>query len=96
MQKRLAAQMILGKILSPACLRQTSKCTLMPFDGYWKDVGTIDSLWEANMDLLDPKVPLSLYDPDWKIYARNPALPAPLYCPWSTRAKFNGYGRVRH
>ena len=45
------------------------------FDGYWKDVGTIDSLWEANMDLLDPKVPLSLYDPEWKIYARNPALP---------------------
>ena len=42
-----------------------------PFDGYWKDVGTIDSLWEANMDLLDPKVPLDLKD----IYSRNPMMP---------------------
>ena len=45
------------------------------FEGYWKDVGTIDSLWEANMDLLDPNVPLDLYDDSWKIYARNPVMP---------------------
>ena len=45
------------------------------FEGYWKDVGTIDSLWEANMDLLDPKVPMDLYDPSWKIYSRNPCMP---------------------
>lgn len=46
-----------------------------PFQGYWKDVGTIDSLWEANMDLLNPNVPLDLYDDSWKIYARNPVMP---------------------
>ena len=46
------------------------------FDGYWKDVGTIDSLWEANMDVLDPKVPLDLLDDNWKIYSRNPVMPA--------------------
>ncbi|MDR2525949.1 MAG: glucose-1-phosphate adenylyltransferase [Oscillospiraceae bacterium] len=46
-----------------------------PFEGYWKDVGTIESLWEANLDLLNPKVDLDLSDPDWKIYSRNPASP---------------------
>ena len=46
------------------------------FDGYWKDVGTIYSLWEANMDLLDPSVPINLRDPNFKIYARNSARPA--------------------
>ena len=45
------------------------------FEGYWKDVGTIDSLWEANMDLLDPNVPLDLSDESWKIYSRNPVVP---------------------
>ena len=45
------------------------------FEGYWKDVGTIESLWEANMDLLNPKVPLDLSDTEWKIYSRNPGLP---------------------
>jgi glucose-1-phosphate adenylyltransferase len=42
-----------------------------PFEGYWKDVGTIDSLWEANMDLLDPKSTIDLKD----IYSRNPMMP---------------------
>ncbi len=64
-----------GKNIIPSMLASGEKMYAYAFDGYWKDVGTIDSLWEANMDLLDPKVPLSLYDPDWKIYARNPALP---------------------
>jgi len=64
-----------GKNIIPAMLASGQRMYAYAFDGYWKDVGTIDSLWEANMDLLDPKVPLSLYDPDWKIYARNPALP---------------------
>ncbi|MBQ9696809.1 MAG: glucose-1-phosphate adenylyltransferase, partial [Oscillospiraceae bacterium] len=44
-------------------------------DGYWKDVGTLDSLWEANMDLLSPSVPLDLYDPEWKVYARHNNMP---------------------
>ena len=42
------------------------------FDGYWKDVGTIDSLWEANLDLLNPKVDLDLTDDTWRIYSKNP------------------------
>ena len=46
------------------------------FESYWKDVGTIDSLWESNMDLLDPKVTLDLSDESWKIYSRNPVMPA--------------------
>ncbi len=46
-----------------------------PFEGYWKDVGTIDSLWEANMDLLDPNVPLDVWDPEWKIYSRTSGCP---------------------
>ena len=45
------------------------------FDGYWKDVGTIDSLWEANLDLLNPKVDLDLSDTSWKIYAKTPVSP---------------------
>lgn len=45
------------------------------FDGYWKDVGTIDSLWEANLDLLNPKVDLDLSDPTWKIYSKTPTAP---------------------
>ena len=64
-----------GKNIIPGMLAENERMYAYAFDGYWKDVGTIDSLWEANMDLLDPKVPLSLYDPDWKIYARNLALP---------------------
>ena len=43
------------------------------FSGYWKDVGTISSLWEANMDVLDPNSGLNLSDNSWKIYARNMA-----------------------
>ena len=45
------------------------------FEGYWKDVGTIESLWESNMDLLDPNVPLDLSEDSWKIYCRNPGMP---------------------
>ena len=45
------------------------------FDGYWKDVGTIDSLWEANLDLLNPKVDLDLSDNTWKIYSKTPIAP---------------------
>ena len=45
------------------------------FDGYWKDVGTIQSLWEANMELLDEDPKFVLDDEDWKIYGKNPVLP---------------------
>lgn len=64
-----------GKNIIPAMLAANEKMVAYPFEGYWKDVGTLDSLWEANMDLLNPNVPLELYDPDWKIYSRNPVMP---------------------
>ncbi len=64
-----------GKNVLPAMLNSGERMFAYRFVGYWKDVGTIDSLWEANMDLLDPKVPLDLSDPTWKIYSRNPGMP---------------------
>lgn len=69
-----------GKNIIPKMLAAGQKMVAYPFDGYWKDVGTIDSLWEANMDLLNPNVPLVLGDADWKIYSRNPGDDPPL-CP---------------
>ena len=50
-----------GKNVIPAMLQNGERMYAYAFEGYWKDVGTIDSLWEANMDLLDPNVPLDLY-----------------------------------
>ena len=64
-----------GKNIIPKMLADGQRMAAFRFQGYWKDVGTIDSLWEANMDLLDPNVPLDLYDDAWKIYARNPVMP---------------------
>ena len=64
-----------GHDLIPAMHAAGERMFAYPFDGYWKDVGTIDSLWEANLDLLDPKVDLDLTDTSWKIYSRNPSLP---------------------
>ncbi|MBQ3151221.1 MAG: glucose-1-phosphate adenylyltransferase [Clostridia bacterium] len=64
-----------GHDLIPAMHKAGERMFAYPFDGYWKDVGTIDSLWEANLDLLDPKVDLDLSDNSWKIYSRNNALP---------------------
>ncbi len=63
-----------GKDILPAMLAAGEKMVVWPFDGYWKDVGTIDSFWEANMDLLNPNIPLNLSDPDWKIYSRHWAI----------------------
>ncbi len=63
-----------GKNVLPAMLNAGEKMFAYRFEGYWKDVGTIDSLWESNMDLLDPNVPLDLSDPDWRIYSRNPVM----------------------
>lgn len=64
-----------GKDIIPNMLKDNQKLVAYHFDGYWKDVGTIDSLWEANMDLFNPNIPLDLYDPTWKIYSRNPIMP---------------------
>lgn len=64
-----------GKNIIPAMLGDGKKLFAYEFDGYWKDVGTIDSLWDANMDILNPNIPLDLDDKKWRIYARNKALP---------------------
>ena len=45
------------------------------FVGYWKDVGTIESLWEANMDLLEEPMPIDMHDKKWRIFARNAGMP---------------------
>ncbi len=64
-----------GKNIIPAMLGSGEKLVAYPFSDYWKDVGTIDSLWEANLDLLNPKVELDLSDPNWRIYSRTPSAP---------------------
>ena len=64
-----------GKNIIPAMLGAQEKMTVYRFRGYWKDVGTIDSLWEANMDMLSTDNGIDLYDPDWPIYARSPIRP---------------------
>lgn len=64
-----------GKAIIPNMLKAKEKMVAYTFDGYWKDVGTLDSLWEANMDLLNPNIPIDLYDPAWKMYSRNPIMP---------------------
>ena len=64
-----------GKNIIPAMLGDGKKLQSYRFADYWKDVGTIDSLWESNLDLLNPKVELDLSDPGWRIYSRSPSAP---------------------
>ncbi|MCI5923359.1 MAG: glucose-1-phosphate adenylyltransferase [Oscillospiraceae bacterium] len=64
-----------GKNIIPNMLNNGEKMFAYLFSGYWKDVGTIDSLWEANMDLLAEKPELDLHDDNWRIYGRNLVLP---------------------
>ena len=72
-----------GKNVIPAFLRDGRPMYAYPFEGYWKDVGTLGSLWDANMDLLDPKDPLDMRNPHSKIYARNYASPSTMIAPSS-------------
>ena len=60
-----------GKNIITSMLADQQKLYAYRFEGYWKDVGTIDSLWESNMDLLDPNVPFDVWDKEWKIYSRT-------------------------
>ena len=64
-----------GHDVIPAMHNAGERLFAYQFDGYWKDVGTIDSLWEANLDLLNPKVDLDLSDNSWKIYSKTTAAP---------------------
>lgn len=69
-----------GKDVLPAMLNAGERMFAYSFEGYWKDVGTIDSLWEANMDLLDPNVTLDLNG----IFSRNPMMPPHYIGPQAT------------
>ena len=64
-----------GHDLIPAMHNNGERMFAYQFDGYWKDVGTISSLWDANLDLLNTKVDLDLTDDSWRIYSRSPAAP---------------------
>ncbi|GLH64540.1 glucose-1-phosphate adenylyltransferase [Parageobacillus sp. G301] len=64
-----------GKDVIPLLLREKKRLVAYPFKGYWKDVGTVQSLWEANMDLLDEENELNLFDHSWRIYSVNPNQP---------------------
>lgn len=64
-----------GKDVIPAMLGEGQAMYAYPFEGYWKDVGTIESFWEANMDLLSDQPELDLYDSSWRIYSVNPTRP---------------------
>ncbi len=64
-----------GKNVIPAMLYGGCRLYAYPFDGYWKDVGTVASLWEANMDLLGASPTFRLNDPDFRIYCRHSAAP---------------------
>ena len=66
-----------GKNIIPNLLKDGRKMFAHRFDGYWKDVGTIPSLWEANMEVLDPENSgIDLFDENWKIYSRNSGMTA--------------------
>ena len=63
-----------GKDIIPTLIQDDKKLFAFPFKGYWKDVGTVKSFWEANMDLLDENCELDLFDHNWRIYSVNPHL----------------------
>ncbi|MBQ7623951.1 MAG: glucose-1-phosphate adenylyltransferase [Clostridia bacterium] len=90
-----------GKNVLPAMLSGGEKLYAYRFSGYWKDVGTIESLWEANMELLDSRG-VNLWDKDLKVYARNPNKP-PHYVGFGAEVRnsmiaegCNVYGKVEH
>ncbi|WP_425540046.1 glucose-1-phosphate adenylyltransferase [Microaceticoccus formicicus] len=64
-----------GMNILPGLLNNGHPMYVWKFDGYWKDVGTVKSYWEANLDLLDPNNSLNVYDKSWRIYTRGKNLP---------------------
>ncbi len=91
-----------GKNIIPTMLGNGENMCAYAFDGYWKDVGTVQSLWEANMDILQDPPAFELNDSDWKIYSRNPVKP-PHYIAKGAELSnccvtegCNVYGNVKH
>lgn len=76
-----------GKNVIPKMLKTGQRMYAYPFRGYWKDVGTVDSLWEANMDLLADTPKLDLHDNRWRVYSVNPTQPPHYVAP---KAKVSG------
>nr|WP_072537468.1 glucose-1-phosphate adenylyltransferase [Anaerococcus mediterraneensis] len=64
-----------GKDIIPKMLNEGLQLFVYKFDGYWKDVGTVRSYWQANLDLIDPNNELDIYDDNWRIYTRSQNLP---------------------
>src|SRR5690606_4491940 len=64
-----------GMHVIPAYLRNSEDIYAYAFRDYWKDVGTIESLWQANMEFLDPNHALNIRDENWRIYSKNPDSP---------------------
>ncbi|HPJ01543.1 MAG TPA: glucose-1-phosphate adenylyltransferase [Candidatus Limiplasma sp.] len=73
-----------GKNIIPNMMADNQRMMAYDFDGYWKDVGTVYSLWEANMDLLQMPMPIDLYDKNWRIYGRNPGMTPHYIAPGAT------------
>ncbi|MBP1764001.1 MAG: glgC 2 [Firmicutes bacterium] len=91
-----------GKDIIPGMLADQQKLYAYPFQGYWRDVGTVESYWQANMDLLAEHPELDLYDPAWRIYSENLNLPphyiaegASIRCSIASEGS-QIYGRVDH
>ena len=91
-----------GKNIIPAMLEDKQVLVAYSFNGYWKDVGTIESLWEANMDLLNTPMPIDLHDKKWRIFARNPGMTPHYIAPGATvkdtliTEGCEVYGKVNH
>ena len=91
-----------GKNIIPAMLEDKQVMVAYSFNGYWKDVGTIESLWEANMDLLNTPMPIDLHDKKWRIFARNPGMTPHYIAPGGTvkdtliTEGCEVYGKVNH
>jgi len=91
-----------GKNIIPNMLNDKQVIVAYSFNGYWKDVGTIESLWEANMDLLETPMPIDMHDKRWRIFAKNPGM-APHYIAKGATVKDSlitegceVYGNVNH
>lgn len=81
-----------GKNVIPAMLRGGETMAAYRFEGYWKDVGTLESLWDANMDMLSPESGLDLLDESWPIYAQSLSLP-PAFLGRNARVRHSAFNR---
>lgn len=82
-EKAQVSNLDFGKHIIPYCHEKGSPMYAYEFNGYWKDVGTLNSYWEANMELIDIVPEFNLYEEYWKIYTKSEALPPQYYAPGS-------------